>query len=361
MEILIIFGIYAIFLTGLNIYKFSPKCKAPELLFDIFGVVPGLVLAFMAFSISGDISIADYYTAIEIGNNHAPLHSEYRRIVEIMVIAGLLSLMLLGFFKPEKLPPLISAAAIAFMLIGMGTLFLVYIQLMKNTYGVFSFFVWLYYANLVMLMIRRMRSHIREHVALTRERDTQYRTKFGEWLGKFMTSVSNMTLLCFIMILPIACFFELLFIIFGQGPDGFIKAFTMTADWTFSTKIPPQPLPHDGHYLCTVSAGGHEKLVKPIRYGKRQGHRIIVNRQLMIANAFEDLIKDRTPKFHKAVRNFYDKNGYPISKHITTKARADIVYILMKPLEYLFLIVLYLFDRHPENRIAVQYSDCKQS
>ena len=27
----------------------------------------------------------------------------------------------------------------------------------------------------------------------------------------------------------------------------------------------------------------------------------------------------------------------------------------MKPLEWIFLIVIYLFDANPENRIAIQY------
>ena len=34
---------------------------------------------------------------------------------------------------------------------------------------------------------------------------------------------------------------------------------------------------------------------------------------------------------------------------------ADITYLIMKPLEWIFLIVLYLFDEKPENRIATQY------
>lgn len=33
----------------------------------------------------------------------------------------------------------------------------------------------------------------------------------------------------------------------------------------------------------------------------------------------------------------------------------DLIYYLMKPLEWLFLLVLYLVDRKPENRIAMQY------
>lgn len=121
-------------------------------------------------------------------------------------------------------------------------------------------------------------------------------------------------------------------------------------------KQKPPPVQYEGHYLCTVAAGGHEKIVKPQRMGVRLGEKIVVNRQLCVANAFEDLIHERFPKFHKVVRNFYDSYGYPLSKIITTKTRADIVYILMKPLEWTFLLVLYIFDSRPENRIAVQYT-----
>ena len=36
----------------------------------------------------------------------------------------------------------------------------------------------------------------------------------------------------------------------------------------------------------------------------------MVNRQLCIANAFEDLIQEKTPRFHHFVRYIYDKYGY---------------------------------------------------
>ena len=111
----------------------------------------------------------------------------------------------------------------------------------------------------------------------------------------------------------------------------------------------------DEHYLCTVAAGGHRRIVKPLRNGRRHGHEVIVNRQLCVANAFEQLLEERTPRLHRAVRGLYDRCGYPIAKHIRTKAAADIVYLLMKPLEWLFLAALYLCDVRPENRIAVQY------
>ena len=86
---------------------------------------------------------------------------------------------------------------------------------------------------------------------------------------------------------------------------------------------------------------------------------MVVNRQLCVANAFEELIQDKLPRFHKCVRSFYDKHGYPISQHISTKLRADVVYILMKPLEFIFIAVLYMFDADPESRIAMQYTGKK--
>ena len=104
-----------------------------------------------------------------------------------------------------------------------------------------------------------------------------------------------------------------------------------------------------------TAAGGHKRIVKPKRLGKRRGRVIIVNRQLCIANAFEEVIAEKTPRFHKNLRHFYDTYGYPIAKHITNPWRADLVYLLMKQLEWFFLIVLYMVDVKPEERISRQY------
>ncbi len=159
-----------------------------------------------------------------------------------------------------------------------------------------------------------------------------------------------------IMTIPLLGILICILMIFGQAPDAAIKAFTETADFRLSQKIPPQQLYYDEHYLCTVAAGGDAKIVKPLRMGIRHGHPVVVNRQLCIANAFEQVLEERTPKFHKLVRSVYDTYGFPVARLIRTKRAADIVYFIMKPLEWAFLVILYMSDVNPEDRIAMQYT-----
>lgn len=317
------------------------------------------LMSFIGNGINGGITDKDYTQAVYPDQYHELLNSEYSTIIEWVIVIGFISLVLLCVRKPEKTPPLQSALCIAFTSVMLLLVGIIQVQMICNFEIAFVMF-YLYYANLILISARRIYYHITEQVRLANERETVFRTKAGEKLHKIMSTVSGMTKFSFMLILPIIIICEILYIIFGQGADGFIKAFTMTADWSFSTQTPPPPLEYQGHYLCTVAAGGHEKIVKPVRYGIRRNQKIVVNRQLLIANSFEDLIAERFPKSHRRIRNFYDKYGYPVSRHITTRTRADIVYIVMKPLEYIFLGVLYMFDTRPENRIAVQYSEYKK-
>ena len=79
----------------------------------------------------------------------------------------------------------------------------------------------------------------------------------------------NWYFLLFAVLLPIVIVILIITVIFGEKPDILVKAFTETSDWTFSQKISPPPIEYEGHYLCTVAANGHKKLVKPLRIGIR--------------------------------------------------------------------------------------------
>ena len=144
-------------------------------------------------------------------------------------------------------------------------------------------------------------------------------------------------------------------------PGDLVKVFTDTSTWMFSQKMHPPILDHRGHYLCTVAATGNPKIVKPLRLGTRGGQTIIVNRQLQIANAFEECIQDLSPNAHRLIRKNYDRHGYNISLYINSAMRSNMVYFAMKPLEWMFLIFLYLFCVNPEQKIQKQYASCTKT
>jgi len=163
----------------------------------------------------------------------------------------------------------------------------------------------------------------------------------------------------FILCLPLLVIMTTILLLFGQKPDSLIRAFTDTykhgfSEWDYQC----DNVSCGGHYLCSVAANGHPQIVRPNRRGIRNGQPIICNRQLLIANAFEDLIQEELPLLHKFIRGQYNKVGNLIHRYYTifnNKFISDCIYLLMKPLEWLFLVILYSFDRKPENRIAKQY------
>lgn len=159
--------------------------------------------------------------------------------------------------------------------------------------------------------------------------------------------------------LPLITLVSSILLLFGQQPDSVIKAFTQTYTHGFSQ------LDHlcynvqcGGHYLCSVAANGHPAIVQPKRLGIRHGHYIICNRQLLIANAFEELLAEKHPRLHQIIRKNYNKVGHQIHRHYHVfeyKYLSDFIYLLMKPAELIFYITLYTFDTQPENRIEKQY------
>ena len=136
---------------------------------------------------------------------------------------------------------------------------------------------------------------------------------------------------------------------------GALQVFTRTCDYTLS-RLPIEVIPGDCHYLCTVAARGHSWLVRPLRVGRRGGVPIVVNRQLAVANAFEDLLHERWPRFGRLARRTYDLLARPVCNYLRPAWVSDLVYLVMKPAEWVFYLVLVLLDpRSPEARIDRMY------
>lgn len=129
-------------------------------------------------------------------------------------------------------------------------------------------------------------------------------------------------------------------------------AFGDTCGWVLSTRTPPA---EDCHYLCTVAAQGHPWLVRPLRLGERGGKPILVNRQLAVANAFEDLLRERWPRFGRGARRVYDRLAFPVSRYLTNPWVADAVFVAMWPAQLGFELTLRLLDDAPERRLDRMY------
>lgn len=139
-------------------------------------------------------------------------------------------------------------------------------------------------------------------------------------------------------------------------PTAALDVFTETCGHALSRLPIQHVVVQDCHYLCTVAARGTPSLVRPERLGERNGHPILVNRQLAVANAFEDLLHARWPRFGRLARATYDRLGWPVSRYITRAWMADLVYLAMKPFEWGFYATLLLLDRDdPERRIDRMY------
>ena len=219
-------------------------------------------------------------------------------------------------------------------------------------------------ADLLVRVVREQRERLQKedsvhsaalHLLAGEEETGPYKSRLLNRCNRVLAESENWTRYALLLALPLLCLIIAVLLLFGQKPDSVIRVFTQTSDWTLSGEISPPPVEIDNHYLCTVALRGHKELVKPVRMGLRRGEKIVVNRQLCVANAFEQLLEERTPRFHRALRHFYDTYGYPISRYIRTPLAADGIYLMMKPLEWMFVTVLYLFDEKPESRIARQY------
>ena len=349
--------ILPLILTLLNIINLFKSKKIKENLIDIMTFLLGIGLTFLLYFMYGFL---DYDQSLNLGGMeidvHSPIASWSCPTVLTIFLLGIISYCLIRV-KKLKLPPLIIVFAMSGIFICSVYMVIFIIQLSNNLielsfYGIPYLII--FPINYILCSIRAEIDVIKRYKEKNIE-EKEYSNKFLKKCNKMLYNINNWPIIAMILSIPIAIILMCILILFGQRPDEAIKAFLETSDWTLSTKISPPPVIYDGHYLCTVSLRGHKQIVKPIRMGIRRGEKIVVNRQLCIANAFEDLIQEKLPKIHHFIRYIYDKYGYPLSKHINTAVQADITYIIMKPLEWIFLLILYMFDEKPENRIATQY------
>lgn len=350
--------LYPFVLTALNLcfcFLKHPDDEMKRAVTHIEAVTLGLGILFsLLLMCIIDIDFtADWPQTLTGAMAHTPIFTEAYPTVLSFLGAGIAGYGLLRAVSISKMPPLVIVSAISATYLGMIQCVLWIIQLF--TIDGLELYLCLLPLNWILICIRLIREKVLEWKMME---ETEKRTFDNPLLRKLNQKVMDSgkwPLWAFVFAWPLAGLGIMILALFGQRPDNVIRAWTETSQWNLSAKTSPPNIVYDGHYLCTAAAGGHKNLVKPLRMGIRHGHQVVVNRQLCIANGFEQILEERFPKAHKKVRHFYDTYGFSLAKIIRSPWAADAVYVLMKPLEWIFLAVIYLTDARPEDRIRMQY------
>lgn len=326
--------------------------------FDATALILGIFYEYAYIAFWKNATGTDWQYQLHNAERHTPIYSQTATTVAVIFILAITGYLVLQYSSLETLPPLVTVLSMSAMYLGIIELIILTIQVfgVGNDYEKEEdFYLLILPACCILMTLRTILQKIHEWQKTTMEMSGINENPVLNASANILENVAVWPIFALFLMIPLLGIIIMLLMLVGQAPDSIVKAWTETSEWNLSTKVSPQNIYYDEHYLCTVAAGGHRRIVKPIRKGIRHGHEVTVNRQLCIANAFEQILEEKTPHLHRAVRSFYDKYGFPVARMINSRWTADVVYIMMKPLEWFFLVVIYMVDVHPENRIAVQY------
>jgi len=280
------------------------------------------------------------------------------RIGIYCLITAYTAVYIISIFRKNIFPPIPEVIINSFLILGLIINTLLCFHINEEEFGsVFWFLGNIPILMLLLIQLTENQKLLKQHIELNELRSN---TTFG----KFCLTILNLDPIfkypiLTLLLVPIVILLSLFLLLFEQKPDSIIRAFTDTYKHGFSKlDYLCDNVECGGHYLCSVAANGHNNVVKPQRLGIRNGNYIICNRQLLISNAFEELLQENFPFLHQQIRKQYNKVGNFIHCYygvFNNKFVSDIIYFLMKPAEWLFLFTLYTFDGKPENRIAKQY------
>jgi hypothetical protein len=120
---------------------------------------------------------------------------------------------------------------------------------------------------------------------------------------------------------------------------GFTAAWSIAIPRMFQlyAQLPPQP---PDCYIATAAANGHARFVGSREVTLASGTRMRVNAQLQRLKCAELALKAVAPRLHVLLRKMYDALGRPIARRMTNPFVADVAYLLLKPFEWLAVLVL---------------------
>ena len=361
--VLIIVGITITLGISAVLWIFIERLKSDSTNIEkILGVLAFLSLIVFVFVLKNHST--SYFKDIDpfVEPCYSPISYKYSGGIIIIHLLSLASISLL-FVKEFKLPPLQIVLFIVILTLGIIINIQFLLQISEhdtsrihlwNKGDSAGLFLSFYPVILIIISVGILYKLIRKKSEVNTE--ITYKSKWLNFANDCLVRTQNLPFYSILLTVPVIIVLVLILVLFGQDTESLTKVFSETATWKYSQHIhPPTVDDRHGHYLCTVAAYGNPKIVKPIGVGRRNNKTIIINRQLQIANAFENIIERTSPASHKLIRTNYDKYGINLARRINSRILSNITYVLMKPLEIMFLIFIYLYFVEPEKIINEQY------
>ena len=144
-------------LTALNFWNLFAECsgrrKLAPRLFAGLSLGIGAAEYFLLLCVEFEYSGKDYDQATYTFQTHNLIDSSYALSFWLPVLVGIIGLVLLLWCKPEQLPPLVSAGAVAGVLVGniMQILLAVQIAEQVDFRSFLDWYFYLYHGNLLLL------------------------------------------------------------------------------------------------------------------------------------------------------------------------------------------------------------------
>jgi hypothetical protein len=93
-------------------------------------------------------------------------------------------------------------------------------------------------------------------------------------------------------------------------------------------------------FVVTATLRGHEGLIGSLCEIRRDGVVRVASRQLLVFWQLEEVWSNRHPRSHRVFRKFYNRIGPKVAGLIRSRFTADVLYLLLRPLELLSVVVL---------------------
>lgn len=188
-----------------------------------------------------NIKYKDWNESIFHFEIHTPIATEMMLTICIFILVAILGYLILRFAKINKLSPLALVLAMSALYIGVIVAGLWICQVFKMS--IENLILILFPLNVIVIFIKVIKDVIIKWNSEYKDKRRVLKdNKLINLCNKILNNSLNWPWLALIFMVPLLGILIGILALFGQAPDSVIRAFTETAEWNLSTKIPAQSL-----------------------------------------------------------------------------------------------------------------------